>query len=50
MDRGNKGKKKEEYKIDTLHAFVNETKELIEPNNELNPAKCKAKNIASTEE
>jgi len=50
IDRGNKGKKNEEYKMDTLEALVIETKELIEPNNGLIPAKCSVKKSASTDE
>ena len=33
-----------------LQAFNKETIKLMEPNKELNPAKCKEKNIKSTEE
>lgn len=49
IDHGNKGKKRDEYSIERLHAFNNVTTKLIEPNNELNPAICKEKNIKSTE-
>ena len=49
-EKGNKGKNKEEYKIERLQAFNKEIIKLIEPNKELNPAKCKEKNIKSIEE
>ena len=49
MDRGNKGRKRDEYRIERLHAFNNVIMKLIEPNKELNPAICKEKNIKSTE-
>jgi len=49
-DQWNKGKNKEEYKMERLPAFNNVTIKLIEPNKEDNPAKCKEKNIKSTEE
>ena len=49
IDHGNNGKKSDEYKIERLHAFNNVTIKLIEPNNELNPATCKEKNIKSIE-
>lgn len=49
IDHGNKGKKRDEYKIERLHAFNNVTIKLIEPNKELNPVTCKEKNIKSTE-
>jgi hypothetical protein len=49
MDHGNKGRKRDEYRIERLHAFNNETIKLREPNKELNPATCKEKNIKSTE-
>jgi hypothetical protein len=50
IDRGNNGRNKDEYKIERLLAFNKVTIKLIEPNNELNPATCKEKNIISTEE
>ena len=37
----NKGKNKDEYKIERLQAFNKETIKLREPNKELNPTKCK---------
>ena len=49
IDHGNKGKNKEEYKIERLQHFNNVTIKLIEPNKELNPATCKENNIKSTE-
>jgi len=49
IDHGNKGKNKEEYKIERLTDFNNVTIKLIEPNKELNPATCKENNIKSTE-
>ena len=42
--------KKEEYKIERLQPFIKETIKLIDPNKELNPEKCKEKNIRSAEE
>jgi len=49
MDRGNKGRKRDEYRIERLHAFNNVTIKLGEPNKELNPATCEGENIKSTE-
>lgn len=49
IDRGDKGKKRDEYRIERLHAFNNVTIKLIEPNKELNPATCEGENIKSTE-
>ena len=49
IDRGNKGKKRDEYRIERLHAFNNVTIKLIEPNKGLNPATCEGENIKSTE-
>jgi len=49
IDHGNKGKNRDEYRIERLHAFNNVTIKLIDPNNELNPATCNEKNIKSTE-
>ena len=49
IDRGDKGKKRDEYRIERLHAFNNVTIELIEPNKGLNPATCEGENIKSTE-
>ena len=50
IDQGNKGKNKDEYKIERLQAFNKETIKLREPNKELNPAKCKENNIKSIQE
>ena len=50
MNQGNKGKNKDEYKIERLQAFNKETIKLREPNKELNPAKCKENNIKSIQE
>ena len=36
IDQGNKGKNKDEYKIERLQAFNKETIKLREPNKELN--------------
>jgi hypothetical protein len=49
IDHGNKGKKRDEYIIERLHALYNVTIKLIDPNKELKPATCKEKNIRSTE-
>ena len=49
IDHGNKGKKRNEYSIERLHALINVITKLIEPNKLLNPATCKGKNIKSTE-
>ena len=40
----------EPYPVLPQHAFINVTIELIDPNKELNPAKCREKNIRSTGE
>ena len=50
MDQENNDKKKQEYKIDRLQPFIKETIKLIDPNKELNPEKCKEKNIKSIAE
>ena len=49
IDHGNKGKKRDEYRIERLHAFNNVTIIFIEPNRDEIPATCKEKNIKSTE-
>jgi len=50
IDRGNKGKNKEECKIERLQPFNKVAIELIEARTELTPAKWKEKNMKSIEE
>ena len=47
IDQGNKGKNKDEYKIERLQAFNKETIKLRLPKRDDNPAKCKENNIKS---
>jgi hypothetical protein len=49
IDHGNKGKKRDEYRIERLHAFNNVTIIFILPIRLEIPATCKEKNIKSTE-
>ena len=50
IDQGNKGKNKEECKIERLQPFNKVAIELIEARTELTPAKWKEKNMKSIEE